>query len=229
MALASAATAPPSSPVLFIYHGCWLWRLGQLYGFLVVGLGAVTNHTLCGCGPVLVSANCACPVLRMGVESVSVIVLLTGIHRRVERRTTARVGAGSLGGLGGTAGPRALTQALCAAECSGPVQIGAHLAGPLTGNLSHAGRLDSWPSAGVGADEEVAATLSSGRVPPQTGVQIRAVLVRFLCDNGTAQPLCTAHSALDCRWPVLIGAVVTGPLYLRFRHRGSLWMVKLRR
>ena len=93
MALAPAAAAPPPSPVLLIDHRRWLRRLGQLYGFLVVGLGLVTNHTLCSRGPVLVSASCACPVLLMGVESVSVIVLLTGVHRGVESRAAARVGA----------------------------------------------------------------------------------------------------------------------------------------
>lgn len=139
MALASAAAAPPASPVLFVYHGRWLRGVGQLYGFLVAGLGVVTDHALCSGGPVLVSANGACPVRRVGVESVSVIVLLTGIHRRVAGGTTARVGAGRVGGLGGAAGPQALTQALSAAERSGPVQIGAHLARPLVGNLGHAG------------------------------------------------------------------------------------------
>lgn len=93
MALASAATAPPPGPVLLVDHGCRLCGLGQFYGFLVAGLGVVAHHALSSFGPVLVSASCACPVLLMGVESVSVIVLLTGIHRGVESRTAARIGA----------------------------------------------------------------------------------------------------------------------------------------
>lgn len=93
MALASTATAPPPGPVLLIDNGCRLRGLGQLCGFLVVGLRVVTHHTLCRFGPVLVSASCACPVLMMGVESVSVIVLLTGIHGGVKSRTAACIGA----------------------------------------------------------------------------------------------------------------------------------------
>lgn len=93
MALAPTAAAPPPSPVLDIDHRCWICRLAQLYGFLVVGLGAVTHHTLCSSGPVLVSASCTYPVLLMSVESVSVIVFLTGVHRGVQSGTTACIGA----------------------------------------------------------------------------------------------------------------------------------------
>lgn len=139
MARASTATAPPPSPVLLIDHKRGLRGLRQLDGFLVVGLGEVTHHTLCSSGQVLVSASCTCPVLLVGVESVSVIILLTGVHGRVESRTAAGVGARRLGGLRGAAGPRTLTQALRATDGTGPVQIGAHLAGPLIGNLNHTG------------------------------------------------------------------------------------------
>ena len=139
MALAPTTTALPPSPVLLIDNGCRLRGLGQLCGVLIVGLRVVTHHALCRFGRVLVSASRAYPVLMVGVESVPVIVLLTGIDGGVKSRTAACIGARSLGGLSGAAGPWALTQALCTADGSGPVQVGANLAGPLISNLSHAG------------------------------------------------------------------------------------------
>lgn len=157
----------------------------------------------------------------MGVESVSVIVLLTGVDGGVKSWTAAWIGAWSLRWLGGAGGPWALTQALCTADGPGPVQVCAYLTRPLISYFSHVGGPDSGSRTGIGADKETAATLGSRRAPFQTRVQIRAVLVGLLCDDGPSCSRCSAHGALDSRRPVFIRAVVTHPLYSLFCHTGS--------
>lgn len=222
--LASTAAAPPPSPVLLI-DGRRFAEVSLLCGIQVIGLWMVTHHTFWSSWPVLISASCTCPVRLVGVESVSVIVLLTGIDRWVKSGTAACIGAWSLWRLCGAGGPWALTQTLRTADGPGPVKVGAYLTGPLISNFSHVGGPDSRSCTGVGADKETTTTLGSGRAPVQTRIQVRAVLERFLCDDGSYWSLCSAHSALDSRWPVFIGAVVTDPLYPWFCHTGSLWTV----
>lgn len=46
-----------------------------------------------------------------------------------------------------------LAQTLGAANRTRPVQVGAHVAGPLATNLRYVGDADAGPRAGVGADE----------------------------------------------------------------------------
>lgn len=106
-----------------------------------------------------------------------------------------------------------LTEALRAADCAGPVQIGAHVAGPFAAGLGQlVGDPDPWPGAGVGADE-----LGGAELRVQTG----AALEGFLCDDGCVVPLGPTHGAFDGGWPVLVGAVLTAPLQAKICHPRS--------
>jgi hypothetical protein len=118
-----------------------------------------------------------------------------------------------------------LTQTLGTADGTGPVQVGAHLTGPFGAILSHAGGLDTGPGTGVWVDEEATtASLGAWRVLPST-TRLRtktagAAIVGLLCDYGAAGTLCTTHGALHSGRPVLIGAVVAGPLHSHLGHHG---------
>lgn len=108
----------------------------------------ITHHTLECFGPILISAGSAGPVLCVSVESVTVIVLLTGVCGG-GRGSGARSGTRRLGRLGGTArllgvmslvswllpvllllllSMLPLTEALGATDSPRPVEIGAHVA-----------------------------------------------------------------------------------------------------
>lgn len=118
-----------------------------------------------------------------------------------------------------------LTQALRAADGAGPVQVGAHLARPLSGAFGGlVGQLHPGPGARVRADKQTGATLRGAPdrrrwVPGR--VQGRGDLVGLLCDDGAAGLLGTAHGALDGGRPVLVGAVLTRPLDGRLAHPRS--------
>lgn len=102
------------------------------------------------------------------------------------------------------------------------------MTGPLAGGRfgdvcnAHAGA-----GAGVWADEEAGApslrravAVARGVPLMATGVQSGAALEGLLRDDGPrAGPLSTAHGALDCRGPVLVRAVLTGPLGADLCHR----------
>ena len=239
--LALAAPAVPPQPprglVLLVDDGRRLVRLTALYRLQVVGPGLVAAQTLEGLGPVLVRARRASPVRLSGVASVAVVVLLAGVQGgglQYRDRVAARVGVQDLGG----GGPATLGQTLRAADSPGPVQVGAHLTRPLVGGLSGAGGSDAGPGTGVWADEKATTStttttttattdLSSGGAPAHSWVHTGAANVGFLCDDRTTGPLCVTHGALDCRGPVLIGAVVAVPLHSLFCHGGSFQMGRL--
>lgn len=120
----------------------------------------------------------------------------------------------------------ALTQTLGTANGTRPVQVGAHVTGPLGAILSHAGRLDTGPGTRIWVDQEATtASLWAWRVLPITtrlhsNTAGAAAIVGLLCDYGAAGTLCTTHGALNSGRPVLIGAVVAGPLHSHLCHHG---------
>lgn len=121
-----------------------------------------------------------------------------------------------------------LTQTLCAADGAGPVQIGAHVAGPLAAGFWDVSNANAGPGAGVGAYEQAGSSLGRAvaelcRVPlVQTSIQSRAALEGLLSDDGPPTgPLSAAHGALDGGRPVLVCAVFTGPLGSQLAHRHS--------
>lgn len=112
-----------------------------------------------------------------------------------------------------------LTEALRAANRTGPVQIGAHVAGPFAAGLGQlVGDPDPRPGAGVGADELGGAELR---------VQAGAALEGFLGDDGRVVPLSPTHGAFDGGRPVLVGAVLAAPLQAKICHPRSCWSQQL--
>lgn len=204
----------------------------------------VADDTFEGLGPVFVGAGRAGPVLGVSVEPVTVVIFLTGICSDgwASRATS---GARGLGGLCGTAWllrvvslmgcmlsvlllllltVLPLAQTLGAPNGARPVQVGAHVAGPLATNLGYVGDADARSRARVGADEQAGASLGRAiaeiRRDVQAGIERGAALEGLLGDDGTpAGPLSAAHGALDGRRPVLVCAVFAGPLGNQFGHR----------
>lgn len=207
-----------------------------------VWLRVVADHTFEGLGPVLVGAGRAGPVLGVSVEPVTVVVFLTGICSD-GWASGATSAARGLGGLCGTARllrvvslmgcvlsvlllltVLPLAQTLGAPNGARPVQVGAHVAGPLATNLGYVGDADARSRARVGADEQAGASLGWAvaeiRRDVQAGIERGAALEGLLGDDGTpAGPLSAAHGALDGRRPVLVRAVFAGPLGNQFGHR----------
>lgn len=72
------------------------------------------------------------------------------------------------------------------------------------------------PGAGIGADDQTAGS----RVVSVHGVTLKHV--QLLVDDGGARTLSSTHRALYSRGPVLVSAVLTGPLHRRFCHDYSV-------
>lgn len=171
----------------------------------------IANNTFFSLGPVFIRADRTSPVLGPRVQFISVIVLLARIGRK-SSRSGAR--ARGLRRLGGAPGPP-LGQALGAPDGSGPVQVRAHVARPLTRVLHAVRRLNPRPRARVRADQRAASSFGAGRVPISANITGTAFEWIF-CDDSSARSLGSTHSALDCRWPVFIRTIFTSPLNSTF-------------